>query len=248
MPLRLSRNLFVGLFSLTFVLLFLPVHANPKAQQSGAVDFMFKSNLKTVLAIWAGSMKMNLLFDSSVKDRRIEFEAKKVTMREVFDKLLHQESLASMPFDRNTILVFQDTPEDKRRVQEATAWTIKNLEQTKGAKDNTPSDDWLKMLQEFGRKERPGKHSFKGKSLRASITDLAKKLDYVVIFDEAVKEKKLDFEFLDVTPTKAMVLLLLAEKLQARVLDERTVLVFVDKTEKYESLKSSWIAFVCEQR
>lgn len=248
MPLRLSRQLFVGLFSLAFVLLFFPVHANSKAQQSGALDVMYKSNLKTVLAIWAGSMKMNLLFDNSVKDRRIEFEAKKVTMREAFDKLLHQEKLASMPFDRNTLLIFQDTPEDKRRVQEATAWTIKNLEQARGAKDTVPSDDWLKMLQESVRKERIAKHSFKGKSLLASITDLARKLDYVVIFDEAVKEKKLDLEFLDVTPTNAMVLLLLAEKLQARVLDERTVLVFVDKTGKYESIKRSWIAFVCEQR
>lgn len=248
MPLHLSRKLFVSLLLLVFVLLFLPMQTNPKAQQSGAMDVVFKSNLKAVLVICADMMKVNLLFDSSVNDKRIEFESKSVTMHDAFDKLLHQEKLASMPFDRNTILVFQNTPEDARRLQEATIWTVKNLKQTTGAKDAVPSDDWLIILQELGRKERPKKYDFRGKPLHISITDLAKKLDYRVIFDETVKDKKLDLEFHDLTPMKAMVSLLLVERLQARVLDERTVLVFVDKTGKYESLKNGWTAMVCEQR
>jgi hypothetical protein len=35
MPLHLSRKLFVSLLLLVFVLLFLPMQTNPKAQQSG---------------------------------------------------------------------------------------------------------------------------------------------------------------------------------------------------------------------
>lgn len=121
MPLCHSSKIFTKSISLIFVLIILTTQVKSQSPQYERGDFMFgNANLKLVLTILAGQMKVNLLFDSSVKDASVQFEHKNILLREAFDKLLEQGKLASLPLDRNIILIFQDTPEIVRRVQETT--------------------------------------------------------------------------------------------------------------------------------
>ncbi len=242
MPKQLSVKNFVKPLLLILVLIGLPAEAIPETQQHLKADFMFNNaNLKSVLMTMADQMKLNLIFDGSVNFAPIKFERKNISMREAFDKLLVQEKLASLPFDRNIILVFEDTPEVVQRVQEATIWTITNLKQAKGKHEPATNDDWLKMLKESGRKDSFRNYDMKKESLKVAIANLAKQLDYVVMFDDSIKDAKFDLKLARTTPINAVENVFTTQKLRARILDERTIVVFAETDDKYEKL-AFWTA------
>ncbi len=129
MPKQLLVKNFVKPLLLVFVLSFPITEVASQVQQYEKADFMFSNADLSVLMTLADQMKVNLLFDSSVKTAPIKFEHKNMMMREAFDKLLEQAELASIPFDRSIIVVFQNTPEIAQRIQEASIWTISDLKQ-----------------------------------------------------------------------------------------------------------------------
>lgn len=237
MPKQLLVKNFVKSLLLVFVLSFPITEVSAQVQQYEKADFMFSNaDLKSVLMTLADQMKVNLLFDSSVKTAPIKFEHKNMMMREAFDKLLEQAELASIPFDRSIIVVFQNTPEIAQRIQEASIWTISDLKQGRGKHELNQNDDWLKMLKESGRSESLMRYSLKNVSLKAAVATLARQLDFVVMFDESVKNEKFDLVFSSATPIKVVESVFSSQKLRARILDERTIIVFADSADKYEKL------------
>lgn len=242
MPNQFSVKKFMKSLLLVFVLIVSLTEASGQIQQYEKADFMFgNADLKSVLMTLADQMKVNLLFDSSVKTVPIKFEHKNMVMREAFDKLLEQEKLVSLPFDRNIIVVCQNTPEIVQRVQEATIWTITDLKQGKVKQEPSANDDWLKILKESDRKYSFRSYNLKNESLKVAAVNLAKELDYVVLFDDSIKDTKFDLKLARTTPVKVVESVFSAQKLRARILDERTIIVFADIADKYEKL-SPWTA------
>lgn len=241
---RLSSRKFAQSLFLAFVLITFITQVKSQSLQYERGDFMFgNASLKMVFTVLAGQMKMSLIFDSSVKDASIQFEHKDILLREAFDKLLEQEKLASLSLDRNIILIFQNTPEIARRVQEATIWTIADLMPAKTKQELISNEDWLKMLKESGRKDGLRSYNLKNESLQTVITKLAGDLNYLPMFDESVKNTRLDLMLHSVTPVKGIETVFSSQKLRARILDERTIIVFAETADRYEKL-ASWTAIL----
>jgi len=72
---------------------------------------------------------------------------------------------------------------------------------------------------------------------KAAISVVGKQMDLNVLFDETVREDRLSIELTDVTLEQALKIILEEKKLQARIMEEKTIIVFPDneaKRKKYE--------------
>ncbi len=89
----------------------------------------------------------------------------------------------------------------------------------------TPSD-----VQELG--PRTMSISFKDTSLKTAIQSVGKQLNLNVRFDEAIKDgEKITIELRDVSLETALKIFLLAKRLQARIIEENTIIVFPDNAD-----------------
>ena len=90
--------------------------------------------------------------------------------------------------------------------------------------------------QESGQKERKT-ITFQNILAKAAISVVGKQMGIDVVFDETVKEDRLTIELTDVTLEQALKIILEEKKLQARIIEEKTIIVFPDneaKRKKYE--------------
>src|SRR5215470_4797184 len=69
---------------------------------------------------------------------------------------------------------------------------------------------------------------FNNTSVKVAISTLIKQTDLNVVFDDSVKEDRLTIELNDVTIEQALKIFLVAKRLQARVIEEKTIIVFPD--------------------
>jgi hypothetical protein len=79
--------------------------------------------------------------------------------------------------------------------------------------------------------------SFQNILSKAAIAVVGKQMGLIVEFDETVKEDRLSIELTDVTLEQALKIILQEKKLQARFMEEKTIIVFPDneaKRKKYE--------------
>lgn len=71
--------------------------------------------------------------------------------------------------------------------------------------------------------------AFKNTSLKVAIETVGKQMRLNVVFDEGVKDsEKLTLELKDVTFEQALKIFLVAKRLQARIIEEKTIIVFPD--------------------
>jgi type II secretory pathway component GspD/PulD (secretin) len=70
--------------------------------------------------------------------------------------------------------------------------------------------------------------SFKDAALKATISDVGNQLSLNVVFDDSVRDDKLNLELKDVTAKQVMKIILIWKKLQARTIEENTIIVFPD--------------------
>lgn len=92
--------------------------------------------------------------------------------------------------------------------------------------------------------------AFKQARTKPVIITLMKQLDLDVVFDEAVKDDKLDLELKDVPLEKAIRVAFLLKDLRAVTLEEKKIVVFLDtaqQREKYGHLKP-WPAAADENK
>lgn len=86
----------------------------------------------------------------------------------------------------------------------------------------TPSD-----VQELGRVA--STISFRNTSLKAAVNAVGKQLNLNVVFDDAIKDgEKLTLELRDVSFEQALKIILVAKSLQARIIEENTIIVYPD--------------------
>ncbi|MGE3436789.1 MAG: STN domain-containing protein [Blastocatellales bacterium] len=77
--------------------------------------------------------------------------------------------------------------------------------------------------------------SFKDTSLKAAINSVGKQLNLNVVFDEAIKDsEKLTLELREVSFEQALKIFLVAKRLQARIIEENTIIVFPDNATNRE--------------
>jgi type II secretory pathway component GspD/PulD (secretin) len=89
----------------------------------------------------------------------------------------------------------------------------------------TPSD-----VQELG--PRAMSISFKDTTLKVAIQSVGKQLNLNVRFDEAIKDsEKITIELRDVSLEQALKIFLVAKRLQARIIEEKTIIVFLDNAD-----------------
>ncbi len=70
---------------------------------------------------------------------------------------------------------------------------------------------------------------FRDTSLKVALQALGKQIDLNVVFDESVKDSsKLTIELHEVTLEAAMKIIFIQARLQARLIEEKTIIVFAD--------------------
>ena len=70
--------------------------------------------------------------------------------------------------------------------------------------------------------------SFKDASLKATISSIGTQLNLNIVFDDSVRDDRLTLDLKNVTAKQVMKIILIQKKLQARTIEENTVIVFPD--------------------
>src|SRR5262249_49274082 len=67
--------------------------------------------------------------------------------------------------------------------------------------------------------------TFKDVSLKAALATMGKQLKINVVYDDTVKDNRMSIELKDVTLKAAMKIILIQQHLQARLIEDKTILV-----------------------
>jgi type II secretory pathway component GspD/PulD (secretin) len=78
---------------------------------------------------------------------------------------------------------------------------------------------------------------FQNTSAKVAIAVVGKQMDLNVLFDETVKDDRLTIELPDVTLEQALKTILETKKLQARIIEEKTIIVFPDNEANQQKYK-----------
>src|SRR5262249_17183617 len=73
--------------------------------------------------------------------------------------------------------------------------------------------------------------------VKSAVSFVGKQLGLKVVFDDSVKDDSLSIELIDVTPEQGLKLIFDEKKLQARIMEEKTIIVYRDDEanhKKYE--------------
>src|SRR5262245_34255419 len=70
--------------------------------------------------------------------------------------------------------------------------------------------------------------SFKDAGLKTTISSIGNQINLNVVFDDQVKDDRLTLELKDVTAKQVMKIILIQKRLQARTIEENTIIVFPD--------------------
>jgi len=84
------------------------------------------------------------------------------------------------------------------------------------------------------------KIAFKDASLKSALAVMGKQLKMNVVYDDTVKDTKLNIELSDVTIKAAMKIIFVQQRLQARLIEDKTILIIPDNEtiwRRYEKYK-----------
>src|SRR5262245_38560354 len=69
---------------------------------------------------------------------------------------------------------------------------------------------------------------FKNSTVKIAVSFVGKQMGLKVVFDDSVKDDSLSIKLIDVTPEQGLKLIFDEKKLQARIMEEKTILVYQD--------------------
>ena len=72
------------------------------------------------------------------------------------------------------------------------------------------------------------KITFNSTPVKAAISAVVSQLGLNVVFDDSVRDDRLTIELNDVTMEQGLKIILVAKKLEARIIEEKTIIVFPD--------------------
>ena len=76
--------------------------------------------------------------------------------------------------------------------------------------------------------------SFKDASLKATIIAIGNQLNLNVVFDDSMRDDKLTLELKDVTAKQVMKIILIQKKLEARTIEENTIIVYPNNATNHQ--------------
>lgn len=91
---------------------------------------IFHDQLRAVITQLAKQLGINVAFDQSVQDRRVDVELQNITLAKALDTILLTNGLFFQPINENSIIVAQDQPVNRNRLQQMSVQTfyLKNLD------------------------------------------------------------------------------------------------------------------------
>jgi type II secretory pathway component GspD/PulD (secretin) len=99
--------------------------AAPASDAAKKVEsIVFKTTeLKNVLRNFGRTLKLNVVFDETVRNNIIDVELNDVTVAAAMKIILIQQRLAARIIEDNTIIIFVDNPANNQRYVEFKRWT-----------------------------------------------------------------------------------------------------------------------------
>jgi hypothetical protein len=81
------------------------------------------ARIKHVLATLGHHIKLDMIFDESVKNVELNIEKEEVTIRQTIEIILKMKKLKAKMKDDHTLVIFADTPENMEKYAELEPWT-----------------------------------------------------------------------------------------------------------------------------
>src|SRR5215510_14724189 len=92
--------------------------AHPLSPTKKEESIVFKDiRLKSAIKNLGQTLKLNVVFDNSVKNPHLDLELNEVTVRATLKFILSQQKLEAIFIVDNTIMIFPDTPDARQRYQ-----------------------------------------------------------------------------------------------------------------------------------
>lgn len=105
----------------------------------------------------------------------------------------------------------------------------------------SPSAGRAQSAEQNKEEEAPTKTiNFKDAGLKAVLATMGKQLKINVVYDDAVKDSRVSIELKDMTIKAAMKIILTQQRLQARLIEDKTIIIFPDNEtirRRYEQYK-----------
>ena len=209
-----------------FVLICLPIAG--LAQSTGIIKRVtFKdASMSNVLTTLGKQLDVEIVIDDSVKNSKISVELEDVTIDAALKAILAQKHLQGRLLYDKKAIIFSDDEVNRLRFGQFKAWP-----------EAAPvSQDQGKNVEEIEQNV-----AFKDASVRSVLSVLGKQLKMNVVFDDTVKETRMSLELKNVTLISAVKSVLSQQHLQARLIENNTVIVFVDNETnrlRYEQYKA----------
>lgn len=96
-----------------------------ESKQSAKAFSFTEASLKAAINAIGSQLNLNVVFDDSVRDDKISLDLKDVTAKQVMKIILIQKKLQARTIEENTIIVFPDNEQNRRRYSEYELWPAK---------------------------------------------------------------------------------------------------------------------------
>jgi hypothetical protein len=211
------KTLAPALFLLSGCLISAFAESQSKPQE--LIRIVFKnSTVKIAVSFVGKQIGLKVVFDDSVKDDSLSIELIDVTPEQGLKLIFDEKKLQARIMEEKTIIVYRDDEVNQKKYEQYDLWTANSKPQASRLRQSKPI-------------------SFQNILSKAAIAVVGREMGLIVEFDETVKEDRLSIELTDVTLERALKIILEEKKLQARFMEEKTIIVFPDneaKRKKYE--------------
>jgi type II secretory pathway component HofQ len=221
----ISRNVILrslqSLAPVMFLLLCSSISASAESpsKPQELIRIVFKnSTVKIAVSFVGKQMGLKVVFDDSVKDESLSIELTDVTPEQGLKLIFAEKKLQARIMEEKTIIVYRDDEANHKKYEQYDLWSANSKPQASRLRQSKPI-------------------SFQNILSKAAIAVVGRQMGLIVEFDETVKEDRLSIELTDVTLEQALKIILEEKKLQARFMEEKTIIVFPDneaKRKKYE--------------
>jgi general secretion pathway protein D len=90
-----------------------PLQLNPRSMDGIDLNFSRRTSLKSIFETLSRATGVNILFHNSFQDSNVSIDLRGLTFQRVLDALMLQNDLFYKVIDKNTIMVFKSTPQNR---------------------------------------------------------------------------------------------------------------------------------------
>jgi len=93
------------------------VQLNPRSLEGIDLNFSRKTSLREILATLSKSSGVNIIAHSSYQDQSVSIDLRGLSFQRILDTLMLQNDLFYRVIDKNTIMIFKDTQQNKEKYE-----------------------------------------------------------------------------------------------------------------------------------